>query len=175
MTNYFIVPGLGNSVGKHWQTYFEKSAANFHRVEQKDWDTPKSTDWVENISKAIAGYDPETVVLIGHSLGCMAIANWAKTSNLKIKGALLVAPSDVEAPKYNFDTLGFEKVPLDRIDFKTILVTSNNDEWLSIDRAKFFAERWGSELINIGKAGHINVASGFGEWKAGLEILITLG
>jgi len=175
MTNYFIVPGLGNSIGEHWQTYFEKSAANFYRVEQKDWDTPNSADWVENISQAIAGYKPETVVLIGHSLGCIAIANWAKISNFKIKGALLVAPSDVEAPKYNFDTLGFEKVPLDGIDFKTIVVASTNDEWVNIHRAEFFAECWGSEFINIGEAGHINTTSGFGEWKAGLEILKILG
>ncbi|KQR71930.1 alpha/beta hydrolase [Pedobacter sp. Leaf176] len=174
MTHYFIVPGLGNSVGNHWQTYFEKSATNFHRIEQKDWDAPKSADWVENISQAISGYDPETVVLIGHSLGCIAIANWAKISNIKIKGALLVAPSDVEAPKYNFNTVGFEKVPLERIDFRTVLVASNNDEWVNIERAELFAKKWGSELINIGEAGHINAASGFGEWNEGLEILKTL-
>jgi len=175
MTNYFIVPGLGNSGEGHWQTYFEKSAANFKRIEQEDWDTPKAADWVENISKAIAGYDTETVVLIGHSLGCTAIANWAKTSHNKIKGALLVAPSDVEAPKYNFNTPGFEKVPLERINFKTIVVASTNDEWVSIERAEFFAKNWDSEFINIGEAGHINAASGYGEWMAGLEILKTLG
>jgi len=28
MTNYFIVPGLGNSGPEHWQTYFEKSGNN---------------------------------------------------------------------------------------------------------------------------------------------------
>lgn len=175
MTNYFIVPGLGNSGEGHWQTYFEKSAANFMRIEQKDWDAPKSADWVENISQVIADFDPETVVLIGHSLGCTAIANWANTSTIKIKGALLVAPSDVEAPKYNFDTPGFQKVPLERINFKTITVASTNDEWVSIERAEFFAKNWGSEFINIGSAGHINAASGYGDWMAGLEILKTLG
>ncbi|MFM2326283.1 MAG: hypothetical protein RIR31_485, partial [Bacteroidota bacterium] len=25
MTNYFIVPGLGNSGAEHWQTFFENS------------------------------------------------------------------------------------------------------------------------------------------------------
>ena len=171
MTNYFIVPGLGNSGPEHWQSYFEKSADNFTRIEQNDWDTPACADWVENISNAIATLDPQTVVLIGHSLGCTAIANWAKTTQIKIKGALLVAPSDVEAPKYNFETIGFEKVPLYKIDFKTIVVASSDDEWVSLERASFFAEAWGSSFINIGKAGHINAASGYGEWKEGLEIL----
>jgi len=171
MTNYFIVPGLGNSGEGHWQSYFKESAPNFKRIEQEEWDTPKCEDWVKNISEAISGFEPETVVLIGHSLGCVAIANWAKASKMKIKGALLVAPSDVEAPKYTFDTVGFKQMPVERIDFKTILVASSNDEWMSMERAKFFAESWGSQLINIGEAGHINATSGFGEWKEGLAIL----
>ena len=38
-------------------------------------------------------------------------------------------------------------------------------------RDRYFAEKWGSELINIGNAEHINADSGFGEWKECLEIL----
>ena len=175
MTNYFIVPGLGNSGPDHWQTYFENSGQNFIRINQKDWDTPASADWVKNIDEALSGYDLSTVILIGHSLGCTAIANWAKHSQKIIKGALLVAPSDLEAPKYNFQTIGFDHVPLDKINFKTTVVASTNDEWVSIERAMFFAANWESEFINIGEAGHINAASGFGKWDEGLEILKSLG
>ena len=175
MTNYFIVPGLGNSGPDHWQTYFENSGQNFIRINQKDWDTPASADWVKNTDEALSGYDLSTVILIGHSLGCTAIANWAKHSQKIIKGALLVAPSDLEAPKYNFQTIGFDHVPLDKINFKTTVVASTNDEWVSIERAMFFAANWESEFINIGEAGHINAASGFGKWDEGLEILKSLG
>lgn len=175
MTNYFIVPGLGNSGPDHWQTHFENSGQNFIRINQKDWDTPASADWAENIDEALSSYDLSTVILIGHSLGCTAIANWAKHSQKIIKGALLVAPSDLEAPKYNFQTIGFDHVPLDKINFKTTVVASTNDEWVSIERAMFFAANWESELINIGEAGHINAASGFGKWDEGLEILKSLG
>jgi len=175
MTNYFIVPGLGNSGPDHWQTHFEKSGENFVRINQKDWEAPASADWVNNIDEALSDYDLATVVLIGHSLGCTAIANWAKQSQKIIKGALLVAPSDLEAPKYIFPTVGFDHVPLDRFNFKTIVVASTNDEWVSIERATFFAEHWGSELINIGDAGHINAASGFGKWDEGREVLKRLG
>ena len=175
MTNYFIVPGLGNSGPDHWQTHFENSGQNFIRINQKDWDTPASADWVKNIDEALSGYDLSTVILIGHSLGCTAIANWAKHSQKIIKGALLVAPSDLEAPRYTFPTVGFDHVPLDKINFKTTVVASTNDEWVSIDRTMFFAANWESELINIGEAGHINAASGFGKWDEGLEILKSLG
>jgi predicted alpha/beta hydrolase family esterase len=33
------------------------------------------------------------------------------------------------------------------------------------------AESWGSRLVNIGKAGHINAASGLGEWTEGHRLL----
>ena len=104
----------------------------------------------------------------------MAIVHWAQKYNQKIKGAMLVAPSDVEAPQYTFPTIGFDPIPLFKIDFKTIIVASTNDEWISMERAEFFAEKWGSEFIDIGKAGHINAASGYGEWKDGLKILKSI-
>jgi len=175
MTNYFIVPGLGNSGPDHWQSYFEKSNKNFQRIHQQEWSKPECKDWIETIDKSIANEDLSTVILIGHSLGCATIAHWSATYNRKIKGALLVAPSDVEAAHYNFPIIGFSPMPKEKINFKTIVVASSNDPWVSLNRAKYFAYNWGSELINIGDAGHINAASGHHHWKEGLIILKKLG
>ncbi len=171
MTNYLIIPGLGNSGPEHWQTWFESTGTNFFRINQTEWDAPKCNDWVENIEKAISKYDPSTVVLIGHSLGCSTIAHWAKQTQFKIKGAMLVGPSDIEAPVYTFPATGFTPIPLQKLAFKSIVVASSDDPWVSIERAQYFAGCWGSELINIGNAGHINAVSGYGKWPKGLEIL----
>ncbi len=175
MTHYFIVPGLGNSGPEHWQTFFETTGENFRRINQQEWDTPACNDWIESIEQAISSYDPGTVVLVGHSLGCSTIAHWAKKYKRKIKGALLVAPSDLEAPQYTFPATGFAPIPVEKIHFKTIVVASADDPWVSLERAEYFASYWGSEFINIGNAGHINTASGHKEWKEGLAILKTLG
>jgi predicted alpha/beta hydrolase family esterase len=74
-----------------------------------------------------------------------------------------------------FPATGFAPIPIDKINFKTIVVASTNDIWVSLERAQFFANNWGSEFINIGKAGHINVASGHTNWEDGLRILKTIG
>jgi uncharacterized protein len=174
MTHYFIVPGLGNSGPEHWQTYFENSGNNFHRIQQKEWDAPVCNDWITKIDKSIEGYDPETVILIGHSLGCTAIAHWAVNYHNIVKGALLVAPSDIENPVYTFPAKGFSPIPLTKICFKTIVVASSNDPWVSPERSRYFADCWGSEYINIGNAGHINAATGYYKWLQGLEILKRL-
>jgi predicted alpha/beta hydrolase family esterase len=168
-----IIPGLGGSGPQHWQSIWERSY-NFIHVEQKDWDTPNCSDWIGMINDEVKKHDPADVILVGHSLACTTIAYWAQKYNVIIKGALLVAPSDTEADTYPPGTTGFTPVPLNKLPFKSIVISSSNDYYVTTERAKLFANSWGSELVNIGDAGHINVASGFGEWNAGLKILKEL-
>jgi predicted alpha/beta hydrolase family esterase len=171
MTHYYTIPGLGNSGPKHWQTYFENSSPDFTRIQQTEWDSPVCNNWIETIDDALNDIDLSNTILIGHSLGCSTIAHWAARYNRIIKGAMLVAPSDVENLVYTFPVTGFAPVPLQKINFPTIIVASSNDKWISLERAQHFAHHWGSELINIDDAGHINADAGFGEWNEGLEIL----
>jgi len=167
------IPGLGGSGPQHWQSIWEREY-NFTRVEQKDWDTPVCSDWIENINNEVKKHEPANVILVGHSLACITIAYWAQKYKVAIKGALLVAPSDTEADTYPPGTTGFTPVPLIKLPFKSIVISSSNDYYVTTERAELFAGSWGSELINVGNAGHINVASGFGEWNEGLEMLKQL-
>ncbi|TDN36601.1 serine hydrolase family protein [Hymenobacter sp. UV11] len=171
-TRFFIVPGLGSSGPAHWQTYFERENPAFTRIQQREWDAPDKDEWVATLEQALAGEDLTQVVLIAHSLGCATVAHWAATYGHRIKGALLVAPSDVDTARFAaFPTTGFGPMPLQRLPFPSIVVASTTDEWASLARTRQFAEAWGSELVNIGPAGHINAASGFGDWPAGLALL----
>ena len=118
--HYFTVSGLGNSGPEHWQTFFETSGNNFQRINQTEWDAPACNDWIETIDKTLSDYDLSSVILIGHSLGCATIAHWTEKYKRKIKGALLVAPSDLEAPQYTFPTKGFSPMPMNKINFRTL-------------------------------------------------------
>ena len=170
-TRFFIVPGLGSSGPAHWQTYFERENPAFTRIQQREWDAPDRAEWVATLEQALAGEDLANVVLVAHSLGCATVAHWAAAHGHRIRGALLVAPSDVETARYaTFPTTGFGPMPLQRLPFPSIVVASTTDEWATLDRSRQFAEAWGSELVNIGAAGHINAASGFGDWPAGLAL-----
>lgn len=174
-TIYLTVPGVTNSSPQHWQSLWEKEfPERFRRIEQKEWNTPACADWINEIEEKVQKANPETVVLVAHSLGCTAVAHWAKNFGTKIKGAFLVAPSDCEAESYNFDTKGFAPIPLDTLPFKSLVVASSNDEYVSLERAEQFADAWGSEFINVGAKGHINFGAGFGEWNEGLEFLKKL-
>lgn len=168
-----ILPGLGNSGPQHWQSIWQRKF-NFKRVEQRDWDTPFCSDWIEEINREVKRHDPADVILVAHSSSCTAIAYWALKFDIKIKGALIVAPSDTEADTYPQGTTGFKPVPLFNLPFKSIVVASTDDFYVTEERARHFAENWGSELVLLGNAGHINVTAGFGDWDEGLEILKRL-
>lgn len=169
-----MLPGLGNSGEQHWQSLWEKKYPEIKRVHQREWDIPVCDEWIDVIDAEVNKHPLKQVILIGHSLACATISFWAQKYNRKIKGALIVAPSDTEAPTYPKGTTGFAPVPLNKLPFPSIVVASTNDYYITIERATHFANSWGSKLINIGDAGHINVLSGFGEWSAGLEILQSL-
>jgi hypothetical protein len=63
---------------------------------------------------------------------------------------------------------------MDRLPFPTIVVASENDEYVSLERATQFARAWGGRLVNIGPLGHINSASGLGDWPRGRALLNEL-
>lgn len=173
-TNYLIVPGYLGSGAGHWQTIWQ-GLDNFHKVEQQNWETPDCQQWVETIDKKVAEFESKNVVIVAHSLGCPTIVHWLEKYNRQIKGALFVCPCDIEVDGCPIPATGFTPIPLTKINCKTIVIASTNDMWVSIERAKFFAERWGSEFINLGAAGHVNAESGYGQWREGLEILQRLG
>jgi len=174
-TIYLVVPGVTNSSPGHWQSLWEKEfPEKFRRIEQTVWDTPVCDDWTARIEEEVQKESPARVVLVAHSLGCTAVAQWAKRFGTQIKGAFLVAPSDCEAETYNFDAKGFAPIPLEKLPFKSVMIASTNDEYLSFERAKIFADAWGSELVNVGDKGHINPGAGFGAWPEGLELLKKL-
>jgi uncharacterized protein len=169
----FILPGLGDSGEGHWQTIWEKQFG-FIRINQRDWITPDREEWIDAVQNEISKFDPTSVILVGHSLACSTIGYWAKKYSSPIKGALLVAPSDTESEAYPEGTTGFKPMLLDKLPFRSTVIASTNDVYVSVDRANQFSNAWGSKLILLSEAGHINVASGFGKWPGGIDILKEL-
>jgi len=65
----------------------------------------------------------------------------------------------------------FAPIPRRLLPFPSIVVSSSNDPFLSVDRARELARDWGSRLVDIGPAGHINGDSGLGDWPEGKRLL----
>lgn len=169
-----IVPGLFNSAPDHWQTHWERALPQAERVEQSDWERPTLGEWTAGLAEAVRSRPG--AVLIAHSLGCALVAHLARISHGRgIAAALLVAPADVNRSTAAGRRLkGFSPIPLQALPFPSTVVASHNDPYVSIDRAQLFARAWGSEFVDLGRAGHINIDSGHGAWPEGRVLLDAL-
>lgn len=170
-----IVAGLGDSRETHWQNYWLQHFETTQKVIQKDWNYPILKDWLENLNTAIESTEGE-IIIVAHSLACSLISHWAKENkNQKIVGALLVAPADVDSAAHTPEEIrNFSPIPLFKLDFPSIVITSSNDPYISVERAAFLADQWGSSFINIGEKGHLNSESKLDYWPEGQEILKSL-
>lgn len=172
-----ILPGLGNSGPKHWQSEWERMDASMHRVLQSEWDAPHCADWVQTLNSEIANSNTP-VVLVTHSSSCALVAHWAKQANpeqlARVRGALLVAPSDPTGPNYPMGPTGFAPVPLNELPFRSIVVASDDDIYVTESQARAYADAWGSRFVLLKGAGHINSDSGLGQWPEGTKLLNEL-
>lgn len=174
MRGALIIPGLHGSPDGHWQTLLQSHTPFARRVEQDDWDAPVLDRWVERLLSS-ADANPGAIA-VAHSLGCILIAHAAlRMPEIKIGGALLVAPADVESNIDAFPQLrNFAPMPTASLPFPSIVVASSNDPFMSLQRAETLATAWGSDFLNMGSAGHINIASGYGWWPAAHSLISAL-
>ena len=172
-TQILIAPGYGNSGEGHWQTYWQKENKEYVRIEQRDWLQPNADEWAETIEEYVRNASGE-VVVVAHSLACIALAHWAQKTKLTLKGALLVAPPDANDVKLKTVVRGFSPIPSLKLPFKSIVLASTDDEYNSIEKAALFAQNWGSEFVNVGPKGHINAHSNLQNWSEGRAYLSRL-
>jgi predicted alpha/beta hydrolase family esterase len=171
-----VLPGWQDSGPEHWQSRWERDHG-FARVQQDDWLTPRRGDWLARLDEALLA-ESQPVRLAAHSLGCQLVAAWAAHSRhtARVAGALLVAPPDTERE----DTPGaiagaWRRIERGRLPFAATVVASTDDPFCTVERARGMAADWGASFVDVGPRGHVNAASGLGDWPEGLALLHALG
>lgn len=171
---HFILPGWFGSGPGHWQRFWLEEDPQARVVEQQDWANPDLDAWVARLDAALEG--ERDAVLIAHSLGVILVAHYAALRpDASIAAALLVAPGDADlhAPT-NPPIASFAPVPRRKLPFPSTMVLSRNDPHMGFERGSELARDLGSQTVDLGDAGHINIDSGFGHWPAGFELLKNL-
>lgn len=177
-----IVPGLHGSGPDHWQSWIETQVPDARRVPDIDWERPILARWANAVRDAI-DTSPGPVWVVAHSFGCLASVVAVADRPERVAGLMLVAPADPvrfttaglrdEASYHPQDSLA-QWIPRDPLPAPSLVVASTNDPWVRLSSAAYWAECWGSQLLDIGAAGHINVDSGHGPWPQGLCLLQAL-
>lgn len=163
--------GIGNSGPQHWQYLWHAQDGGGIWVEHADWDVVSRAVWVDETRRALEGV-AEPVVFVAHSLGCLLAAEYLAAHGTEgIAGAFLVSVPDVHGPSFPAEATGFRAAQALTMPVKSTMVASRDDPYGSAEHAQQVAARWGSDLKDVGSAGHINASSGLGRWSDGAQWL----
>ena len=163
MPKTLILPGLDGSPDPHWQHWWAATDPMALVVEQHDWANPTHEAWEAELAGAILTHPG--CILVGHSLGAILAARvLTRWPQLQVSAALLVAPAN---PDQSRRLASFAGIPDRPLGVPATLVASRNDPWMSFAQSTALADVWGADLVDLGFAGHVNVASGYGPWPAG--------
>lgn len=182
MPTVLIVPGLRDHVETHWQTLLAAQLPQVKTVPpmgREDLECAKRVQAIEDSIAAIEG----PVLIVAHSGACIMLAHWAHRSAYahKVCAALLATPPDFDQPMpEGYPTLaelkagGWLPVPRGTLPFRSLVAASDNDPLASHERVEALANDWGSALVNLGAVGHLNPASGYGDWPQAHSLIAHL-
>lgn len=172
-TVIITVPGLRGPVPEHWQTLLAARLPNVRAVQPLGRDNPSLAHRVAGLREAVeAATGP--VIIVAHSAGVIVTAHWAARfagSRGPVRGAVLATPPDLaqELPA-EYPSLaalaecGWLPIPRQALPFPSIVAASGNDPLGDPVRIRALAAAWGSRVHDLGEVGHLNPASGYGEW-----------
>ncbi|HET8745896.1 MAG TPA: alpha/beta hydrolase [Ramlibacter sp.] len=175
-----IVPGLRDHVDAHWQTLLAQRLPRAHTVPPLGRESialQPRLECIEEAARRIEG----PLVIVAHSAGVIMVAHWALRTKCEVQGALLATPPDFGKPlPAGYPTLealdahGWLPVPREPLPFPSIVAASRNDPLAAFSRVGELARDWGSELVDLGRVGHLNPASGFGAWDMAPALIARL-
>jgi uncharacterized protein len=170
MRPVLLVAGIDNSGPEHWQSLWEAKHPDVVRVMQRDWEHPVCEEWVEALDEAVARAT-SAPILVGHSLGCLAIGHWAARFCRPYFAALLVAISDPTGPAFPSVASGFASIPSALRQHRVAVVSSDDDPYATPSYTDELVAAWDAEHVRLSRCGHINAASGLNDWPAGWALV----
>jgi hypothetical protein len=169
---YVIIPGINGSDADHWQSLWQAEwGASASRISPSSWDEPDLDDWCRAIDRAVDEHSSADVVLVAHSLGCLAAACWVVRHQPDIRGVFLVAPPDNAGPNFPAEAPTFTAVDATPLHVPGLVISSDDDPYCAAEVAPRLAAGWRLRHVSVGPAGHINSAGRLGGWDAGRALL----
>lgn len=147
---------------------------------------PRINNWVPALSAAIGAPD-ENTYLVGHSMGCQAIARYLETlpENVRVGGAIFVAGFFKRLTNLEEEEAAsgvaeeWLHTPLDFVKVKShlsgsVAIFSDNDPYVPPDNQEEFANALGSEIIVEPEKGHFSGSDGVTQLPIALKAVLEL-
>jgi predicted alpha/beta hydrolase family esterase len=173
VATFLFLHGWQGSEPGHWQRLtaaeLERRGHTVRFPDFPDPDHPQLEPWLALLEEELTAVDPAATTVLAHSLGCCFWLHHARRAEAAVDRVLLVAPpaADVCAEVPELSVVPFP--PLDagsvvRSAGTTELVYAADDPYWPNGDAGALGAELGIPARAIPDGGHVNVASGFGEW-----------
>ncbi|MFI9504760.1 RBBP9/YdeN family alpha/beta hydrolase [Nocardia sp. NPDC052566] len=169
-----IVPGIDDSDADHWQSHWQTewgTAAS--RIAPASWTEPDLENWLDALDRAVDANDSRETVMVAHSLGCLAVAEWLIRRSPRseaVIGVFLVAPPDSGCANFPTAARGFAPTTTLPLRLPGVVVSSDDDPYCTPATASALAAGWRLNHTAIHGLGHINSASNLGIWQDGRDL-----
>jgi predicted alpha/beta hydrolase family esterase len=169
-----LLPDMDAGRIGYWQDHWAASRLDCVCIDMGASRRPDRNSWVTRLDQAIRGLDAP-ILLVGHGTGALSIAWWSELLGQEVEanivGALLIAPPDPTMVEGDERMHAFAPLPRTILPFPSLVVASENDATVSIDRAFSIAREWGAGFARFGACGHFGVDDGIGPWPQGEQLL----
>jgi uncharacterized protein len=167
-TNFLLLHGYGGKHTAHWEshlaTFLKKEGRNVRYPDLPEPDFPKLDKWMEGLDRVFAHFNPASLVVAAHSLGCALWLHYInKRPEIKPLKAYLVAPP--------MNDCGIKEIsdffPLPELDLSNqdyLIIGSDNDNFIKLDEFTTLAGNLKIPFKLLHGAGHIN-APIYGHWE----------
>lgn len=186
----FLVHGWGGSPTNNWFPWLKKELERrgfmVSALKMPHAETPTIEDWVSHLATAVKKPD-EDIYLVGHSIGCQAIARYLERlpAGAMVGGVVFVAgffkrlTNIGDDPDDRAIELEWLETPLDLNKVKThfkqsVAIFSDDDQWVPADNQDDFKSILGSKIIIEHAKRHFSDDSGIKELTAALNAVLTL-
>lgn len=139
---------------------------------------PRAEEWVATIEREVAGTGKDCI-LVGHSLGCIAILRYLESAEKKVAGVVMVAGF---AEKLGEDFSILDNFLSAHLDFarvrkmcpKMTAIFSDNDPYVPLSQEKIFRERLGAKTLVLHARGHFSSSEGTTELPEALDAILEM-
>lgn len=175
MATFLFLHGWQGSEPGHWQRLSaEELERRGHTVRFPDFpdpDVPRFEPWLSLLQEELRAVDRAETTVLAHSLGCWLWLEHARHADSAVERALLVAPPSREVCASIAELREIPYPPLDadsaaRAAATTELVHADDDPYWPDGDAGSLGAALHIPFHQIDGGGHLNVASGYGDWPA---------
>ncbi len=171
MTNIIIIHGTGGNPEGNWFPWLKSELEKLNcKIFIPKFPTPKNQSlesWLK-VFKKYKQYLDENSIIVGHSLGPAFLLNILENLNNPIKCSFFISGFIGLINNLEFDELNktfierqFNWDKIKNNCKKFIIINSDNDPYVPLEKGKELAENLSTKLIILKNAGHINKESGY--------------